>query len=41
MQLAHLILAHTDLDHVCRLTKRLLGISDVYIHIDANTDASE
>ena len=41
MQLAHLILAHTDLDHVCRLTKRLLGFSDVYIHIDANTDASE
>lgn len=41
MRLAHLVLAHTDLNHVYRLTKRLLGFSDVFIHIDANTNASK
>ena len=40
MRIAHLILAHTDLPHVRRLAERLLPISDVFIHIDRDTDDS-
>lgn len=41
MRIAHLILAHTDLYHISRLAKRLLQFSDVYIHIDVKTDATD
>ncbi|MGN0558026.1 MAG: beta-1,6-N-acetylglucosaminyltransferase [Acutalibacteraceae bacterium] len=39
MKIAHLILAHTDPEHIYRLVNRLLQFSDVFIHIDRNTDA--
>ena len=38
MKLAHLILAHTDPQHIQRLIKRLSTFSDVYIHIDVESD---
>lgn len=38
MRLAHLILAHTDPQHIQRLIKRLCPFSDVFVHIDAQSD---
>ena len=38
MKLAHLILAHRDIPHLIRLTNVLCNFSDVYIHIDKQTD---
>lgn len=38
MKLAHLILAHTDPEHIGRLSKKLSAYSDVYIHIDCSVD---
>lgn len=38
MDLAHLILAHRDPDHIGRLSKKLSDYSDVYVHIDSSVD---
>jgi hypothetical protein len=35
MELAHLLLVHTDPEHIGRLAKRLSTFSDVYIHVDS------
>ena len=37
-RIAHLILAHSDPEHIKRLARRLSMFSDVYIHIDKNID---
>ena len=41
MKIAHLILAHRDLPHIIRLTNVLKEFSDVYIHLDKNTDEKD
>ena len=41
MKIAHLILAHIDADHIKKLVKRLIIFSDVFIHIDANSNIDE
>jgi hypothetical protein len=41
MNIAHLILAHTNGEQVKRLIRRLANFSDVYIHVDAKADISE
>jgi Core-2/I-Branching enzyme len=38
MDLAHLVLAHTDPEHIGRLARKLSAFSDVYIHIDSRVD---
>lgn len=38
MKLAHLILAHKDSTHIGRLSRKLSGYSDVYVHIDLSVD---
>lgn len=40
MELAHLVLAHTDPEHIGRLARKLSAFSDVYIHIDSRVDAT-
>ena len=39
--IAHLVLAHTDIHHVTRLVKRLSAFSDVFLHFDSESDDSE
>ncbi|MBQ8189534.1 MAG: hypothetical protein IJZ44_07115 [Lachnospiraceae bacterium] len=41
VNIAYLILAHTDIRHVSRLAKRMSHTGDVYIHIDCATDYDE
>lgn len=38
LKIAHLILCHTDFEHIERLVRRLVPISDVFIHVDKNVD---
>lgn len=40
MKIAHLILCHNDPQHITRLCKRLSEFSDVYVHVDAQSDLS-
>ena len=40
MELAFLILAHTDLPQLKRLCVKLSGYGDVYIHVDGKTSDS-
>ena len=35
-RIAHLVMAHTDPEHLVRLSNRLTEFSDVFIHIDSN-----
>lgn len=37
MRLAHIIMAHNDSEFIVRLVKKLSVYSDVFIHIDSNT----
>lgn len=40
MKIAHLILCHSDLEHIERLVRRLSSFSDVFIHLDKKVDDS-
>jgi hypothetical protein len=38
VDLAHLVLAHADPEHIARLARKLSTFSDVYIHVDSRVD---
>lgn len=39
--IAHLVMAHTDIQHITRLVRRLSVFSDVFLHFDKNSDDKE